>query len=260
MIANSQREALDELKKLADANRQSLLIEGPPGCGKTYLSKQYANILGIDDYSIIAPKVTEIRSALDACLTLSNPILLCIENLDTGVAAASYTLLKSLEEPTPNVYIVITCRNLQGVPDTILSRSAVVSVSPPTNDDIDGYGKEKNTLKFNNVCSRLVWQCVRSFTDADQVLDMTPDEIEYYESLSEVCRFNDNVSSIVWKISHYNSNKECNVELAIRSIMELMQKPFISKCGIECIRDLNKGRIASHAVLSKFVFNAKYIE
>lgn len=260
MIASSQKEALDELKVLANSNRQSVLIVGPPGCGKSYLSQQYANMLHIDDFNTIVPKVTEVKESLDSCLQISNPVMLQVENLDLGVPAASYTLLKSLEEPMPNVYIVITCRSADRVPDTIISRSAVVNVNPPTNDDIDAYGRETNTLRFNNVASRLVWQCVRSYTDADAVLEMTPDEIEYYESLAEVCKFNDSVSNLVWKIGHYDSNKECNLELAIRSIIELMKKPFITKCGIDCIRDLNKGRIAQHAVLAKFVFNCKYCE
>ena len=115
-------------------------------------------------------------------------------------------------------------------------------------------------LKFNNVSSRLAWKCVRSFSDADDVLSMSSDEIQYYESLSELCKFKESVSSAVWKLGHYDSNKECNLELAIRSIIELMHNPFVTKCGIDCIRDLNRGRIAQHAVLAKFIFNAKFCE
>ena len=260
MVCSSQSQPLIDLQTLANSNRQSIIIEGPPGSGKTYLSKQYANMLSIDDFSEIEPKVASIREALDACLSLDNRVVLEIENLDTGVPGASYTLLKSLEEPLPNVYIIITCRNLQGVPDTIISRSAVVTVGPPTLTDIDNYGKERNKLKFSNVSSRLVWQCARSFSDANAILDMIPDEIQYYESLAETCKFKESVSNIIWKISHYDSGKDCNIELAIRSIIELMKNTFITKCGIECIRDLNKSRIAQHAVLAKFVFNAKYCE
>jgi len=260
MHSNSQISAIEELNKLAQTNRQSVVIEGPSGSGKSYLGHQYANMLGVEDFITVVPKVSEVKEALDSTSVLGTKVLLMIENLDLGVAAASYALLKTLEEPTPNVYIVITCRNLLGIPDTIISRSAVVNVSPPTNQDIDNFGMEKDRLKFNNVSSRLVWQCVRSFTDAESVLSMTNSQIEYYESLSEVCQFKENVSNLVWKIGHYSDNSDCNLELAIRSIMELMHNPFITRCGIECIRDLNKGRIAQHAVLSRFVFNAKYCE
>lgn len=260
MNSESQKQPLIELNVLANSNRQSILISGPPGCGKSYLSQQYANILGVDDYQSVEPRVADIREATESCIKTSNRVVLEIKNLDKGVPAASYTLLKFLEEPPSNVYIIVTCRSQDGVPDTILSRSSVINVGPPTMNDIDKYGETKDKLKFNNVASRLVWQCVRSFSDADQVLEMSNDEISYYESLSELCKFNDTVSNIIWKLSHYESNKECNIELAIRSIIELMKKPFITKCGIDCIRDINKGRIAQHAVLAKFVFNAKFCE
>lgn len=260
MISNSQKLAIEELESLASSGRQSILIEGPPGCGKTYLSQRFANMVNVTDYYKVLPKVSEIREALDKVTLIDSPVVLEIENLDLGVLGASYTLLKSLEEPLPHVYIVITCRNMEDVPDTIISRSAVVNVSPPTPDDIDRFGHEKDRVRYDNVKSRLVWQCVRSFTDASEVLEMTLDEVNYYESLAEVCKFRDTISNTVWKIGHYDSNKECNVELAIRSIAELMKKPFITKCSIDCIRDLNSGRIASHAVLSKFVFDAKYCE
>lgn len=260
MDFKSQRSPLEALKTLAESNRQSVLIVGPPGCGKSYLAKQYANILNISDYSVVQPKVSDIREALDSCLSIQNPVMLQVENLDGGVLGASYALLKQLEEPLSNMYIIITCRSADRVPDTILSRSAIVNVGPPTLDDIDNYAKEKDRLRFGNVSSRLVWQCVRSFSEADAVLEMTPDEIAYYESLSEVCKFKDTVSNLVWKLGHYESNKECNIELAIRSVAQLMNNPYITKCSIECIRDLNNGRIAQHAVLSKFIFNGKYGE
>lgn len=260
MIFKSQNEATEELNKLAATNRQSVIIEGPSGSGKSYLSKEYANLLQVTDYMIVQPKVAEIREALDSSQELGTPVVLCIENLDLGVAAASYTLLKSLEEPAPNVYIVITCRNMKMIPDTIVSRSAVVTVGPPTNDDIDLYGQSKNKLKFNLVKERLVWQCTRSFADVDNILEMTNEEVDYYESLSELCHFKDNIANMTWTIGHYKSGKDCNIELAIRSIMELMHKPFITQIGIQCLRDLNQGRIAQHAVLAKFLFNAKYCE
>lgn len=260
MVSKAQSYAIEELKDLAQSKRQSLLIEGPPGCGKSYLSQQYANFVRIDEYHVTQPKVSEVRESLDKMMLISNPVVLQVENLDTGVLGASYALLKSLEEPLPYLTIIITCRNMQAVPDTIISRSAVVNVGPPTLDDLDAYGEETNKLKFLNAKNRLVWKCVRSFTDANEVLQMTPDELNYYDSLSELCKCADSVSNLVWKLGHYDSNKECNVELAIRAVAELSHSTFVTKCSIDCIRDLNKSRIAPHAILSKFIFNIKYCE
>lgn len=260
MIFDCEISTLDELSNLAKTNRQSVLIEGRQGSGKTYLSQQYANMLEITDFVTVAPKVADIREALDSCIQLQTKVMLCIENLDLGVAAAAYTLLKSLEEPLPNVYIVITCRNVKMIPDTIISRSAIISTGVPTFNDIDAFGKYKDEIKYNLVKDRLVWKCARSFSDVESILSMTNDQIMYYESLSEVCKFNDNISALIWAISHYKDNQPCNLELAVRSIMELMHSRFITLCGIDCLRELSANRIAQHAVLAKFLFNAKYCE
>ena len=260
MIFDCQIEPLNELSNLAKTQRQSVLIEGPSGSGKSYLAQQYTNMLSISDMITVAPKVADIRDALDNCIQIQTKVMLLIENLDLGVAAASYTLLKSLEEPLPNVYIVITVRNIKMIPDTIVSRSAVVSANVPTIKDINAYGKMRDELKYQAVKDRLVWRCARSFKDADSVLAMKPDYIVYYESLSELCKFTSNVSDLVWSISHYQDNQPCDIELSIRAVMEIMHNSFITKCGIECLRDLSANRIAQHAILSKFMFNAKYCE
>lgn len=260
MISDSQKQPIADIKSLVASNRQSILIAGPAGCGKSYIVQQWANMMSVDDYVTVEPKVSSIRDALDNCLLIDNKVVIEIENLDSGVPAASYTLLKSLEEPSSHIYFAVTCRNANHVPDTIISRSAVIHVGPPTISDINNYGKDKDLMKYNNVCNSLVWKCARSFSDVDDILNMTLDEVQYYESLADLCKFNDSVSNLVWKLGHYDSNKECNLELAIRSVVELMHNPFVTKCGIDCIRDLTRGRIAQHAVLAKFVFNAKFCE
>lgn len=260
MEFRSQNDSIIELNKLAENHRQSVLIEGPLGCGKTYLAKQYSNMLNISDFIEVSPKVADIRQAIESCIVNTNNMVLCIENLDLGVKSASYTLLKFLEEPYPNVYIIVTCRSIDSIPDTIISRSAVVTVTPPTSFDLSDYAETKDFSKFHMLESRLVWKCCRTLSDVDNVLAMSIDQIQYYENLSNVCKCNDSVSNLVWSMSHYDSNQECNLELAIRSISYLMNSPFATNCGIECIKDLNQGRISKHAILSKFVMNIKYCE
>ena len=94
---------------------------GPEGCGKSYLARQFAIKLGVDDFALVEPTVAGIREISDLCSEITTPIVICIENLDTGVVAASYTLLKFLEEPRKNVHVVVTARNIKHLPDTIPS-------------------------------------------------------------------------------------------------------------------------------------------
>lgn len=256
----SQVEPVIELKKLASARRQSLIIEGPKGSGKSYLARQFANMLSIEDFNTVSPKVSEIKEAIDDCMAIENNVVICIENLDLGQLSASYTLLKMLEEPISNLFIVITCRNLQGLPDTIISRSAVVSLGPPKTTDIVEYAKLKDLNKYNLLKDKLIWNCIQTFSDCDDALKLDIAKIDYYQSLPERCNFKESVSNIVWAISYYDDNSECNLEFAVKCLISHFNTPFVTQCGVDCLTAINKGRIAAHAVLSKFVFNIKYCE
>ena len=260
MEFKSQVEAIQQLEMLSKSNRQSIVVEGPSGCGKSYISRQYATMVNVADFVVVEPKVADIREAIDACIQNGTKILLCIENLDTGVPAASYTLLKFLEEPIDGVYIIITCRDLKLLPDTIASRSTVVTMQPPRIEDINLYAEYKDRSKFLSLCNKRVWRCCHSFTDADAILGMNLSQVEYYETLDKMCNFSDSVTNLIWSLSHYDDNTACNVELTIRCIMDILNKPFITRCGVDCIKDLSSKRIAQHAVLAKFAFNCKYCE
>lgn len=255
-----QQEAIGQLKLLSEHHRQSVLVEGCPGCGKTYLAKQFASMVGVPDFQVVEPKVDAIRTAIETCIQLNEPIVLCVENLDCGVAAAAYTLLKFLEEPYPKVYIVVTCRNVRLVPDTIISRSAVVTVAPPTDSDLMMYGTNVDGTKYHVISKFPLWKCARTFKDVDALLTMTQEHINYFPSLHGLGTTKDSVSNIIWKIGHYDDNTETPLELVIRYIMNDIGTPFVQKCGVDCIRDLNAGRVAQHAILAKFVFNIKYCE
>ena len=252
-----QQEPIEQLKLMASIRRQSIIIEGSPGCGKTYLAKQYSEMVGIPDFQVVEPKVDAIRSSIDTCINLNEPIVLCIENLDKGVQSASYALLKFLEEPPACAIVIVTCQNIRLVPDTIVSRSNVVTLGPPIDADLALYAQSKYGP---DILHSPLWGCVRTFQDVDTVSAMTSDNYKYFLSLPDVCKFRDSVSNIVWKLGHYEDNSETPIELVIRYIMGYMKTPFVERCGIECIRDLSQGRIAPHAVLSKFAFNVKYCE
>lgn len=260
MKFKSQEHSLNQLELLSNYDRHSILIEGPEGCGKSYLACEYQKLLGIDDFQQINPNVQSIREAIDMCIQIKNKIVLCIENLDTGVPAASYTLLKFLEEPTSNVYVVVTCRNIDKVPDTIVSRSTVVSLSTPLDCDIEEFSKVRYLDKYNSVKDLPIWRCVRTFKDAETVLMMSDAELNYFKNLSQSLSFKDTVYNMMWKFGHYDDNSDTPIELVIRYIMDITNSTFVKQCGIECIKDITQGRIASHAALAKFCFDVKYCE
>ena len=255
-----QEESMNMLADLAKHDKHSILIEGVMGSGKSYLAKQYAKMLGIVDFQSIDPTVQSIRDTINAFYTIGNKAVVCIENLDIGVAGASYSLLKFLEEPTTNAYIVVTCRNIKRIPDTIVSRSAVVSTSPPIESDLVDYAMDKDIAQYSVKKLLPIWRCARSFSDVDKILNMNEDQLKYFMNLEDKITFKDSISQMMWDFGHYPDNSEAPLELVLRYIMNICNNQHITNSAIQCLNDLNLGRIASHAVLARFCFDAKYIE
>lgn len=252
-----QSNAEAELYKLAESKRHSVLIEGPAGSGKSYLAYEYANKLGISDVTTVSATVSDIRQMADSTAVLTNPMLICIENLDSGVPAASYTLLKFLEEPRDNVYVVVTARNIRGVPETIISRSVCVSIGEPTSADLAEYGKQKDNTLYLLRSKESIWEICRSFSDVDILFKMSPAQLEYFKGLSSLS-LKDTTSNLMWKLGHYDDNSESPSSLVFRYIYATSEDVRIKKYALQCLSELDSSRIAAHAVLAHFIFNCKY--
>ena len=260
MNLRCQQSALGELKTLSEYNRQSVIIDGPKGCGKTYLAHQYARMLRISEFHIVQPAVSTIRDTIEDCLILDTPVVLCIENLDTGTLAASYTLLKFFEEPISNIYIVITCRQLNRIPSTIISRGVCVTTSPPIRQDIEMYAANVDNVSYQIRKSSKLLECVSSLSDIDMLLKLSNDQISYIENLKSLLNSSNTVSTIVWDLGHFEDKTPTPIELVIRYLMRCINTAHMRECAIECLDDLTSGRIAAHTVLTRFVFDMKYTE
>ena len=258
MNLDFQKNAIDELHRLAEYDRHSILIEGVIGCGKSYLAKMYAQFLNINDIVFVRPNVQDIRDAIDATYNMSSKIVFCIENLDSGVISASYTLLKFLEEPSQNVYIIVTCRNRFLIPDTIISRSVCVTVPIPTESDVNKYAQELDPEKYNLLKSTQAWYGVRSIGDVEYIYKMKSEHIDYYRDLKSMFNMKDSILGLSWKLSHYPDKTETDIKFVLNCLYRVIKNQRVRKYIIQCLNDLSTSRIATHAVISKFLFDVKY--
>jgi DNA polymerase-3 subunit delta' len=98
-----------------------------------------------DRYVIASDKqisVNEIREALVKLhdhAQLSQRKVLIIEHADTMTEAAANALLKTLEEPTDNTYLLLTVSDIQRLLPTILSRCEKNSVTAPSAAEITSW-------------------------------------------------------------------------------------------------------------------------
>lgn len=254
-----QKHALEELKFLAEKEAHSLLVEGISGCGKTYVCNQYAKMINADEVVSVQPSVADIRELIDECIMLKSKIAIIIENLDTGVVNASHALLKFLEEPKSNIYILITVRNMYSVPDTIRSRSHLVSLQCPTDEDLKVYTRNVYPAAADRIIDSANWEMMRTFKDIQVFHSLLHDHSDYLNNLPTLFQFKDPVSSCVWKMQKFDDGSDTPLEFVIRFLMQFNKtNRYIQRACMDCLRELELRRISKQGVLSKLVLECKY--
>lgn len=256
-----QVKALESLTQYAYDRRHSIIIEGCSGCGKTELAKSYASMLGIADVLTVEPKVNDIKDAFYGIASIDNDIVVIIDNLDSGVSACSYALLKAMEEPSDNLYIVVTCSDVRKIPDTVKSRCVTATIASPSSSDLDRYAEKYYESSFKAIRRKSLWRCARSFADVDLLCNMKDDEISYVSKWSNLNRFTSSVNNIGWKLGHYDNGSEAPYSLIVRYVMYSNKEDMhcVRSC-INCLNDLDSKRIAPYMALLRLAFELKYCE
>lgn len=260
MNMECQHSALEDLAKLVESDRHTIIITGPSSSGKTYLAKEWGRLLGIHDFYMCSPVVSDIKATIDLIVTDRTSVVLCIENLDNGQVKAAYPLLKLLEECPEYLYICVTCSNVRDIPDTIISRCSVVDVGNPSQNDLSQYAKSINSMRYEALRGQLIWKCAKGFADVKEIIELDANKLDYFNKLSELIPFKDTISNISWKLQNYNDNSKTNLEIVIRYMYYLFDTPHDKQSCIKCLNELNRGAISKNAVLSKFIMENKYCE
>ena len=258
MIFKCQQSCKSKLDMYVHSDPRTLLISGPEGCGKTYLAKQFAESSD-STFISVPPVVDEVRNAVENCSKYTEKLTVVIENLDEGDVKASYALLKFIEEPRSNVCVIITCRMISKIPDTIISRSVCLTVNSPTQEDLDAFCSSTDPVAYARCKSYKLWKTVKAFKDAVEVFGMPDSHIQYYEEyVPSLLNFKGSVSDIAWKLGHISDGGESDLKYVLRIALSLCRTKYMKEMCIAAISDIQASRISKHAILSKLAFEGKY--
>ena len=97
---------------------RSLILVGPPGCGKHTLCKLLASRFDLD---LRETEERNIETLIDTASTTGLPLLYMV-NLDNCSTKEQNSLLKILEEPLSNIFIVCMCSSTNKVLPTLYNR------------------------------------------------------------------------------------------------------------------------------------------
>lgn len=258
MDFSNQRKCISDLSEYASNLRHNILIVGTQGVGKTYLAKMYAKYLKIPNFKIVEPKIDSVKEIMDICYDSIHPIVLCVENLDCGVPAVSYSILKFLEEPRSNIFIVITCRNIKSIPDTIVSRCSIVDLPNISKLDIDTYAAELNNEQFQQLKGHKLWNCITTITDLNDVFKLSTQQVEYFDMLYSIIDKKEPISNTIWKLQKFPDGTSTPILLVMRYLLTYAPNRNVWWFVHRCLINMELGRVATHATLAKFLFDYRY--
>jgi len=140
-----QSKLLNHINNLSlDTFPRSILLTGKRGSGKHLICEYISNILSISivdiSQNINLETIEQINSEVEPHLYIIDGKYLTIKN--------ESVLLKFLEEPLKNAYIIILCENKQSIIPTVLNRCQVWSMDVYTKEQLNQFVEDEPDKEF----------------------------------------------------------------------------------------------------------------
>lgn len=145
-----QQEKLNSLIKdlTLDTLPRSLLLLGEYGCGKRTLVKDISSKLNIQIEDITEELSLETIDRINSSVF---PTIYTIDSTKITVKEEN-VILKFLEEPLNNAYIILLCENKNQLIDTIINRTVVWSFEKYSKEFLSEFLDEKDSREILNIC------------------------------------------------------------------------------------------------------------
>lgn len=136
-------------KYIATTFPRTLLLEGPRGCGKHMLCKIIAEKMSLE-----VSDITETLSleTIEDIMLSTSPKIYIIDTTHISIREQNI-ILKFLEEPLKNAYILVLCESKSNLIQTVINRCLVLSFDAYTVEELKTFLKEgvsEDLLQFCN--------------------------------------------------------------------------------------------------------------
>lgn len=123
------------------------IVCGPPGAGKSYYIKSYAEKHGLD--VLVCPcridrTLREQRTKLHEWAHRLQPSLLWLEGADDLTPEAQSFLRRILETYSASVHFILECRTIESIQEPIRSRCTLKLIQLPTNGELLAFAASQN--------------------------------------------------------------------------------------------------------------------
>lgn len=138
-----------------------------------------------------------------------------IENIDSSTDSAQNKLLKTLEEPSKNVYLILTCKSIDMVLPTIRSRCNKIGLSLLDKNNISGFVNDSLAL---SLCEGMIGKAVE-LSKKDNLEEI------FENALSVVCKMKNSKEVLFYanKILDKKGDAKLALEIIALALEDLMK-------------------------------------
>lgn len=139
-------------------------------------------VLESDNNSIKKEQVLYLQKEYSKTALEPGPKVYIIVDIDKMSINASNSILKFIEEPQPNTYIILTTENIYQILPTIISRTQVIKFQPvPKTEIVDSLIEKNVDLNIALICSHLT-------NDVDKAYEIATDNniVEVIELVKKI--------------------------------------------------------------------------
>lgn len=155
-----QEKVLETVSTLIKENRlpKFILLHGARGWGKKQLTIEIAKLMDIDLVTF-ENKVDDLRECIKLAYEQTSPILYVLTGADTMSVAAKNSVLKLIEEPPANAFIIMLVENEETILPTIKSRAYSLRMDSYSDHEIRAYINTKDNAFTEQELEKIITIC-----------------------------------------------------------------------------------------------------